>query len=76
MTEAATDIFTHEVTVCASCLTAACWQAEFICDKWQNSSSAQKTVRELLNLHLEPPRYWNVDDPEVQRIYTERDRDA
>jgi hypothetical protein len=72
----ATDIFEREVTVCASCLTAACWLAEFICDKWQNSGSAQKTVRQLLNLHLEPPHYWGIDDAEIVRRYNERDREA
>jgi len=57
-----TDILAREVTVCAYCLTAACWQAEFCCEKYKTADTTQKTVRELLNLHLEPPRYWNLKE--------------
>lgn len=74
---APSDILTREVTVCANCLTAACWQGEFYCEKYKTADITQKTVRELLSLHLEHPSYWVLeDDGEIRRIYEERDRQA
>lgn len=71
------DIFAREVTVCAWCHTNACWRGLHLCDfgishKW----NVRRTVRELLNLHLEPPRYWGIEDATVLKLYSDRDREA
>ncbi len=49
------------VTVCAECLCACCWQAEFMCDKARNADITEKTIKELEELNLENPEYWKKD---------------
>lgn len=46
------------VTVCASCLRAACWQGEFYCDDYRTAGTVDKTVAELRALALEHPDFW------------------
>lgn len=48
------------VTVCAECLTAACWQGEFMCENSRTAGTTERTVAHLRNLALEDPHYWNV----------------
>lgn len=43
------------VTVCAACLTASCWNAEFMCDQSDSAGTVQMPVGELLHLALEHP---------------------
>lgn len=47
------------VTVCDSCLRAACWQGAFYCeDSHTTAGLIEKTVAELEVLGLEHPQYW------------------
>ena len=48
----------REVTVCAACLTAACWLGEFYCQESKTANVTTKTVRELRALNLEHSDYW------------------
>lgn len=49
------------VTVCNSCLTAACWQGCFYCEKFKTAGTTERTVGELRRLNLEHPSYWEND---------------
>jgi len=51
-----------EVTVCADCLKASCWQGYFYCETYKTADIKQMTVRELSDLHLENPAYWDEND--------------
>jgi len=46
------------VTVCEACERACCWQGEFMCDDARHAGTAKKTIRELKDLDLENPCYW------------------
>ena len=49
------------ITVCDACLTAACWQGEFMCQQAQGAGTVEKTVEELQALKLEHPDWWDID---------------
>lgn len=49
------------VTVCAACLTAACWQGEFYCQEYKTANVVQKTRAELVALDREHPDYWDME---------------
>lgn len=49
------------ITVCASCLTAACWQAKFMCQQSAHANVAKKPIRELRALNREHEDYWHPD---------------
>jgi hypothetical protein len=51
----------REVTVCAACLTAACWHGEFMCETAQTADITTKTVAELLALDREHPSNFSFD---------------
>lgn len=46
------------VTVCASCLTASCWNYEFVCQEYRTANIKRMTVRELRALDREHPDNW------------------
>jgi hypothetical protein len=50
------------VTVCAECLTAACWQGRFYCDKYRTADVVEKTIEELTTLNLEHPDNWEAPE--------------
>lgn len=50
------------ITVCDHCLTAACWQGIFMCQKAQNAGIIQKTEDELARLNREDSCYWKTDE--------------
>ena len=50
------------VTVCAVCLTAACWQGEFYCEAAKVANTTTRTVRELRALGREHEHYWRADE--------------
>lgn len=52
----------EKITVCAACLTAACWQAVFMCQASQTADVTQRTVAELRAYGLEHPRFWRTDE--------------
>ena len=56
------------ITVCAECLTAACWHGEFMCEKAETADLTQKSVKELKELNLEHPMQW------AKQIYGEEIR--
>lgn len=51
---------TDMVTVCNSCLTAACWQGQFYCDNYRRAGTTEKSVGELLRLGKESAYYLEV----------------
>ena len=46
------------VTVCAECLTASCWNYEFVCEKYREAGTVEKTVAELMALGREHSDNW------------------
>lgn len=50
------------VTVCAECLTAACWRGIFMCQKARDADVTRKTVAELEALGLESADYYARND--------------
>jgi hypothetical protein len=48
----------REVTVCAACFRACCWQGVFYCDDYKSASTTTRTVRQLRELALEHSDYW------------------
>lgn len=50
----------REITVCAACLTAACWYGEFLCDQNKTAGLVKKRVPELVKLGREHPSYWGA----------------
>lgn len=50
----------REITVCAECLTAACWYGEFMCQKATHANLVKKRVPELKELNREHPDYWSA----------------
>lgn len=46
------------VTVCSSCLQASCWLNIFCCDDYKSAGTVEKTRKELRELSLEHPSYW------------------
>lgn len=52
-----------EITVCAECLRASCWNGIFMCDKARQTGTGLiiKTRRELIKLGLEDPSYLKTD---------------
>lgn len=48
----------QKITVCNRCLQASCWLGKFMCDDSQTAGTVEKTVRELTELNLEYPVYW------------------
>jgi hypothetical protein len=55
------------VTVCAECLTAACWHGVFMCAKAKGADTTTRTVRELNELALEHPS--NYSAKAVRRVH-------
>jgi hypothetical protein len=51
-----------EITVCAECLQASCWQAIFMCDKSKEADVRRMTVSQLRKLNLENECYWKTDE--------------
>lgn len=51
------------ITVCSSCLQAACWQGEFYCDNYISAGIIDRYVSDLCNNGnpREHPDYWNKD---------------
>jgi hypothetical protein len=49
------------VTVCASCLTAACWQGELMCMNAGYASVTTRTVAELRRLDREHPSMYDEE---------------
>lgn len=47
-----------EVTVCAECHRACCWQGYFMCDDAKRANVVQLTVGELRALNLEHEKWW------------------
>jgi len=58
----------RKVTVCDKCLTAACWQGEFMCDEARSAGITEKTVAELTKLNREHPHYWRIQDGEGRPV--------
>lgn len=48
----------RKVTVCAVCLTAACWQGVFMCDDSRNAGTVDLLVYQLRELDREHPSNW------------------
>lgn len=48
------------VTVCANCLTAACWHGEFMCDEAYTSGTVSRTIKELRELNREHEHHWKI----------------
>jgi hypothetical protein len=57
------DIHPNEVEVCADCLTASCWQGDFMCETARTADVTIRTVAELRQLALESPEAWALDRP-------------
>ena len=53
---------TDLITVCDKCLTAACWQGEYMCWESQNAGVVQKTREELIALGREHSCFWKTDE--------------
>ena len=49
------------VTVCAVCLTAACWQGAYMCDSASMADVIEKSIPELRVLGREDPSWWDID---------------
>lgn len=49
------------ITVCASCLTASCWQGIFYCEDYRHAGITTRTVTELKTLSLEHSDYWKKE---------------
>jgi len=49
-----------KITVCASCLRAACWQGELLCDDYQDADAVEMTREELTALDREHPSWWDI----------------
>ena len=56
------------VTVCSSCLTAACWQGEFYCENYKTAGTVEMEVGKLKKLKLEDPHYWRRDLEQRRRL--------
>ena len=57
-----TDIVSQTITVCDACLTAACWQGEFMCQEGRRCQvRSRRAVEELQALKLEHPDWWDID---------------
>lgn len=50
-----------KITVCDSCLTAACWQGEFYCQDFKTAGTCDLPVSRLLKLKREHPDWWRKD---------------
>lgn len=50
-----------QITVCASCLTAACWQGEFYCQEFKTANITDLPVKRLRKMAREHPHYWEYD---------------
>jgi hypothetical protein len=48
----------RQITVCASCLQASCWQGIFMCDEAECSDIIELPISKLIELDLENPRFW------------------
>jgi hypothetical protein len=46
------------VTVCDKCLTASCWNYEFVCEEYRTAGTVERTVAELMALGREHPDNW------------------
>jgi hypothetical protein len=51
----------REVTVCAACLQASCWQGEFYCETAKTAGTTRRTVGTLRQLGREDPSYWGAE---------------
>lgn len=51
-----------EITVCAACLTASCWQGEFYCDNYKSANTKQITIAAARALNRENPCQWLKDE--------------
>lgn len=60
------------ITVCAACLTAACWKGIFMCENSQSARTTKRSPAELAALGLEHPCYW--DGTYERRIEEQLDR--
>jgi hypothetical protein len=50
----------REITVCSKCLLASCWQGKFMCEAARGAGTVEKTLKELQELDLEHPSYWEI----------------
>jgi len=46
------------ITVCAECLQASCWLAEFVCDEYRSANIVKLPVSRLRELNQEHPDWW------------------
>ena len=51
--------YNPRITVCSACLSAACWQGEFMCDDSYSAGTIEKRVNELIGLGIDHPDWWN-----------------
>jgi len=49
------------ITVCNSCLTAACWQGKLFCDKSHGAGTEEISVKQLRKMGREHSSYWDAD---------------
>ena len=56
------------VTVCSNCLTSSCWHGIFYCQEAKHAGTTQKTRKELRELNLEHPSYF--DNPTLKKEQT------
>lgn len=52
----------RKVIVCDKCFQASCWQGVFMCDDARIAGTIDKTINELIELGIEHPSYWEIDN--------------
>lgn len=50
-----------QITVCAECLQASCWQGIFMCYESGNADIVKRTRKELVAMGIEHPSYFKTD---------------
>lgn len=58
----------RQVTVCASCFMASCWQGQFMCEDARTSSAVDKNLSELKSMGLESAHYWREETQQLKGI--------
>lgn len=67
----------HKVTVCAECLTAACWHGQSMCDRSSTADIVQRSVDELRALDREHPDNWSAKRmAEIYGVGSDKHMDA
>lgn len=57
----------QEITVCAECLTAACWQGIFMYQSAQHADVTKVSRRKLIEMGFEHTDYMKTDDELANR---------